>query len=355
MPIHIKTINNLDVDEIADFVNRVFQNHYRGRSTVPIWTAEYLRWNMACSLGFNAFGAFKNGELVGFIMGLHKFYQYKGKGLEGVLVSWLSADTSKSSHLFSFKLINRMLKSSFKEANNHAKDIIFFFTDPSSGNQTLWKRMAPKISAHRIKKSCFYAKTFNVKKVLDSEWHTPLGHQILRMKRFYDIPEVEPSFGQVRPFGKKDIDDCLLLLNRNKGTPVLSRMWSKEELENQLQYRSLANSLLYHKKDTLQGIINYHLLDLIGKTSIRGAFIDFICFHDLTLREKIECMNASLKYLKNDGCDIVLVSENGIEDKIPLFFVGFVNAQRSMNTMMIINASKETKFKRNKRIFIELR
>ena len=72
-------------------------------------------------------------------MGLHKTYQYKGKGLEGVLVSWLSADTSKSSHLFSFKLINRMLKSSFKEANNHAKDIILFFTDPSSGNQTLWK------------------------------------------------------------------------------------------------------------------------------------------------------------------------------------------------------------------------
>lgn len=351
----IQTIDNLDEEEIADFVSGVFRNHYRGRSIVPIWTAEYLKWNRVCSHGYHAFGAFNNGELVGFIMGFHKSYQYKGNDLDGVLGSWLSADTSKSSHLFSFKLINRLIKSAFKEATNHAKDLIIFYTDPSSGNQHLWKRMAPKIGADRIKKSSFYAKIFNVKKVLDSEWHSPLGHQFLKMKYFYDIPQVDLSHGHVRPFEKKDVDECLLLLNRKKGAAVLSRMWSKEELENQLQYRSLANSLLYYKENTLHGVINYHLLNLIGKTTIRGAFIDFICCYDLTLKEKIAFMNASLTFLKNMGCDIVLISENGMEEKIPLFLTGFVNAQRSMNTMMITNESKAFRYKSKKKVFIELR
>ena len=355
MSIEIKEIDDFDGDTIAVFINRVFQDHYRGRSMVPQWTPAYLQWNIACSSGYHAFGAFKDGELVGFVMGLCQSYLHQGKRLEGVLASWLAVDTDRSSRLLSFKLIRRIFSSTFDKTARCIKDVLLFYTDPASGNAALWKRMAPQINARTIRKVGFLAKIFNAEKVIGAEWQPPRGHQILKLKHFCDIPEAERLHGTMRPFEKKDIEECLVLINRPKSITALSRIWGKEELQNHLQHGSLANSLLYRANGTLHGIINYHLLDLIGRKTVQGAFVDFICLQGLRLREEIQCINQSVRYLKHLGCDIVLVPENGIEKKLPLWLTGFVNAQRSMNLMISTEIEREITVKRNEKILIECR
>lgn len=354
MAIEIKAIDDFDRDTIAAFINRVFQEHYRGRSIVPQWTPAYLQWNIACSPGYNAFGAFKDGELVGFVMGLHQTYHYQGQRLEGVLASWLAVDTVKSSRLLSFKLIRRIFSSTFDRTAGRTNDVMLFFTDPSSGNAVLWKRMAPQINAHSVRKIGFFAKVFNAAKVVEAEWHPPLGHQVLKLRHFCDIPEIERLRGTMRSFEKKDIEECLVFLNQ-ANSAALTRLWSKEELENHLQYGSVADSLLYRTNGALQGIINYHLLDFMGRTTIRGALVDFICLQGLHLREAIECIHASLRHLKQLGCDMVLVPESGIEKKLSLWLTGFVSAQRSMNLMISTETANGITLKRNEKIFIECR
>ncbi len=355
MSIEIKEIDDFDGDEIAVFINRVFREHYRGRSMIPQWTPAYLQWNIACSHGYHAFGAFKDGELVGFVMGLCQSYNYQGKSLDGVLASWLAVDTERSSRLLSFKLIRRIFSSTFDRTAGRANDVMLFFTDRASGNEVLWERMAPQINARIIKKIGFFAKLFNVKKVIGSEWHHPWGHQLLTLRHFCDIPKAGRLQGMMRPFEKKDIADCLAFMNRANSTAALSRRWSKEELENHLQYGSLAHSLLYLKQGTLHGIITYHLLDFIGIQTVQGALVDFICLQGLRLMEEIQCISQSLRSLKHLGCDMVLVPENGITRKIPLWLTGFVSARRSMNLMISTETANEVTLKRNEKIFIECR
>jgi hypothetical protein len=355
MSIEIKAIDDFDGDTVAIFINRVFQDHYRGRSMVPQWTPEYFQWNLACSPGHHAFGAFNDGEPVGFVLGLCKSYNCRGRRLDGILASWLAVDTERSSRLLSFKLIRRIFSCTFDRTAGRANDVMLFFTDPSSGNDVLWKRMAPQINAHAVKKISFFAKVFRAEKVLGAEWHLPRGHQILKLKHFCDISKAERLHGIMRPFAKKDIEDCLAFMNRENSSAALSRLWSKEALEHHLQYGSLANSVLYHKHDTLHGIISYHLLDFMGRTTVHGALVDFICLQGLRLREEIHCINQSLRYLKDAGCDMVLVPENGIKKKLPLWLTGFVNAQRSMKLMISTETANGITVKRNGKILIECR
>ncbi len=138
-----------------------------------------------------------------------------------------------------------------------------------------------------------------------------------------------PFSGHISPYSRQDIGQCLGLLNSLKDEVSLAQVWNEEELDWQLDYKGISETLLWKKGGVVKGLINYLIFDSISKEDIaRHAIIDNLHMSLLESDEKEAFLKEFLLCLKDKGIAGAIIWYQEYFDEDLFYNAGFKKENR---------------------------
>jgi hypothetical protein len=84
-------------------------------------------------------------------------------------------------------------------------------------------------------------------------------------------------------------------------------VWERERLAHQLDYKSYPRTLVYDQDGMAAGFINYHVLNFLGRTTIRVALIDLFVPGELDGPAARALMQTALRQMAEDAVALCLI------------------------------------------------
>jgi hypothetical protein len=316
-----------DAQEAAEFTQRIWLSRFRGRLTVPVWTAEFLDWQLFSDPSDQPYlvAAYRAGKLVGCVFSRPVRFRLRGVELDGGMSSWLTADPRAGRGVgrgMVLETLKRMQERSCRFM------MAFGLQGPRSNGATF----LAGFSEHTIlgRGNYLWARPIDVAALARDEpsaqarFGAGLLASISRRSPLRDpIPARSPWPGLSR-YSAADLDDCLTLMNRATSSVELGYCWQPQQLARQLSYADVPTTLVSRSGASVDGLVNYYPIELQGKGRLRAAFIDHCVTAHGNLRTEVRLLRAALGDLRSRGVQVVLTSRLSGVRRPALALCGFV-------------------------------
>ena len=313
-----------EADELSQFVGKVWRATYAGRMPLPIWDADYFDWQLlwrpaeqrpAC------IAAYDGDRLVGTLLGEEFRFRWFDREHLGTQGSWLSVDPEYRRKGVG-GLMLRELKRRHVERGADFQIGYGYEGSRLSLGPKFWKTY-PKETVVP-KKLGFWARVLDYGAV--SEWELnrlegigakTLGWWQRGAARWSPDPNV-------RAYRDNDLPACLELAQGLLDYVEAGIVWEQERLGHQLSYRGFPRTLVYDQDGTVGGFVNYHVLDYLGRTTIRVAMIDLLAVHELPSAAAAALMRTALRQMHDDDVALCLILKTPCFPAGVLWRTGFI-------------------------------
>lgn len=295
-------------EELSRFVVGTWRGDYAGKMAFPLWSADYLRWQLRLddpSARHHQVAAYDGGRLVGALLGLPSSFRTPAGVVTGQHGSWLSIAPDCRGK----GMVGQLTRERVRQQAEHGAGLVagyrFFGSRHSLAERPDPKKQDPSRSFHA--KVGFWARVLDAPRA--AAWNVwPLESVLTRIGGpFTPNPHVRSTGNlHIRPLADGDLRGCGELLDRkSKGLP-LAVAWIEEDLRQQLTGSPLSKTFVADAGGTIRGLVNYHVLTFLGRTEERVAVIDIIAVDELSARDGDQLVQAALVQMQGEGAVLAL-------------------------------------------------
>jgi GNAT superfamily N-acetyltransferase len=242
-------------------------------------------------------GAYKDGEIVGFLANLPEKFHFQGKIYGAVYSCLLVVRKEYLRKGLALEIIRAAV------ALNKKYGFDFSLLTLETGHRStlmMNKFIAEGQRIERIRKSGVMARVLDLDRVDGAEGLKGYEKAAIRLLGVHRPPKASPGV-ELRDYRPSDLDACHALLDRYKDTVRLALAWDARELAIELDFPEVARTLVWEKDGRVRAMINFVRHDQLGKTVERYAWINHVAFPDLSPAERTAFLRAYLTRIKADG------------------------------------------------------
>jgi GNAT superfamily N-acetyltransferase len=309
-------------EELSKFVIGVWRDAYAGKMAFPLWTPEYLSWQLdfdSPEAREHLLAAWCDGQLAGVLLGWPFRCRRGDRTDPAVLSSWLSVRPE-----FRGRGVVKALKVE-QDARMKARGdgLIFAYRyfgseyslskGPTSEQLAsgqwdsrrvgFWVRIISPLRAAR-----WYPNKFQ-------RWLTFLGAPFTRS------PRPARDRDNIRPWKPADLADAVKLL-RARPQLALSIDWDEASLAKHCG--PFAKCLVAEVDGVVKGLITWHVLNFVGATQEPVAIFDIIATEGLPKSTQRAILEAALYDMKQQGAVLALKLKTGDSSTWSMIRAGFI-------------------------------
>jgi hypothetical protein len=242
--------------------------------------------------------AYQGDEIVSFLANLPRKFSFEGKVHSAVLSCIMVTRKDLLRKGLGLAIIEEGLKM------NREMNYDFALMTLEKGHRSTLMVEKLKKEGHPIqwvKKISVVARILDLDRVFSSETLKTWERWALKAIRADKAPKLKTDL-MVREYGDKDLDMCMVILNRYSDYIGLARVWDREELAWELDHADVSKTLVCERNGKVEALINFIYHEHLGKIKERWAWINHVAYPELTPRERVDFIHAFLNYIKNKGC-----------------------------------------------------
>lgn len=309
-------------EELAAFINRVWRHTYEGRMPTPLWSPEYLRRDLFPEGGARDFliAAYDGPKLVGVHPAKRLKVRLHGDVIDATWASFLSVDPEYRRRGAALRLQAEY----FGRHRERGVPVNFGYLYMRSvrfmGSEFWLRQPAGMRIVSRL-----------------GMWVRPLDHAAVARFSLYRfeawgsralrpiqrVPRAPTGTPEVRSYRPSDLGRCCELLNAEGDRADLAYVWDRENLANQLDFPSLSRTVVLERQGNLEGLLNYTLLEVLGKCPMRIGVIENIAFGRLSSRDRRRLIGAGLVQMAGEGAQAVTMVRGSWRGWRELLAAGF--------------------------------
>lgn len=309
-------------EELSKFVIGVWRDDYAGKMAFPLWTPDYLSWQLDFDnpeAREHLLAAYCDGQLAGVLLGWTFRCRRGDRTDPAILSSWLSVRPE-----FRGRGVVKALKVE-QDARMQARGEGLIFAYRYFGSEySLSKGPTPeqlasgKWDSRRVgfwvriiaplRASRWYPNKFQ-------RWLTFIGAPFTRS------PKPAHERFHIRPWTPNDLAASVKLL-RARPKIALSIDWDEQSLAKHCG--PFAKSLVAEVDGVVQGLVTWHVLNFVGATEEPVAIFDIIAIEGLPQRTQRAILNAALYDMKQQGAVLALKMKTGDSSALSMVQAGFI-------------------------------
>ncbi len=310
-------------EELSQFVIDVWRGSYAGRMAFPLWTAEYLDWQLnlaAPGSREHLLAAWCDGELAGVLLGWNFTCARGGRRDPAVLSSWLSVRPE-----FRGRGVVKALKAE-QDARMQARgDGLIFAYRYYGSEHSLSKKPTPEqLASGRwdSRRVGFWVRILSP--VRAAHWYLNRWQRRVTLlgAPFTLSPRAARDSNRIRRWEAGDVDGCVRLLQSRLKTWACGIDWDAESLGRHCS--GFGQALVAVEGGEVRGLVTWHVLTFVGATEERVAILDIVAIEGLPSAAGRAILNAALSEMKRQGAVLALKLRTGDAPAGAMMLSGFI-------------------------------
>lgn len=313
-----------DARELSEFVLRVWRETYADRMPLPLWNPEFFDWQLLWRTPEDrpyCLAVYDGERLVGTLLGEEMRFRWFEQDQLGSMGSWLTVDPEYRRKGVA-KLLREELVRRHRQRGAGFQIGYGYHGSRLSLGPKFWKTF-PKETI--IPRSLgFWVRVLNPKRVAAWELSRLEGWGARMLDWWQPRPARWRPDPRVRAYAERDFVSCLELAHGVLDSVEAGIIWEPERLKHQLDYRGFPNTMVYESDGEVGGFVNYHVLDYLGRGTIRVALIDLLAVGEMSPGEIRTLLRTTLHELSNSGVDLAMILRTPCHPARPLLATGFI-------------------------------
>jgi GNAT superfamily N-acetyltransferase len=326
--------------ELEAFVSSVWTGSYAGRMAFPLWSADYLDWqlDLGSSRDF-AVAAYDGERLAGVILACSFDFRTPTGVRGGILSSWLSIDPAYRGQ----GLVGRLKAEQARRLAERGGSYVFAYRYVGS-RHSLSK---PPTDADMHSGEWTTRKVGFWVRILDSRravaWSVDRASRVMTRlgSPFVLAPRVPKSSVNIRAYEPRDLTACLEVITWPNLGKSFAIEWTVERLGRHCG-GAFGQCLVAERDGEVRGFISFHVLPFQGRTVERVGIVDIIAIDRLSGRERRAMIGSVLQHISADGGVLALKLWTGDAPVGAMLMSGFVPLSRdSYEALRVIDQSPQ--------------
>lgn len=289
-----------DAEELAAFTRRVWRQSYEGQMLTPLWSKEFMERDLLADGRNRDFliAAYDGTRLVGSHPAKPITVRLHGQEVPATWASFLSVDPEYRRRGVALKLQAEYVR----KHREHEIPINFgylYIRSARSMGPEFWRRQPGGVRI--VAKLGMWVRALDHAAVARFELYRTEAWGTRVLSLVQHAPREPADTAGIRPYHSKDLDDCCELLNRAGENADLAYLWEPETTARQLQYPGLSETVVLEQEGRVAGLVNYTLLDVLGRCPMRVARLDTLAFGSLARKDRRRLLAAALHQMAADG------------------------------------------------------
>lgn len=338
------------VDDLAEFVNTVWETDYGGKMPYPRVTPEYFDWQFRLSTdnpSNNLLAAYDGSTLAGVLLGTDYPFRSPEGMHPGSVWSWLSVSQQYRGR----KLVKELDAERVRRQREIGSKLIVSYRYVGS-RHSLTERPRQSTDAEK-----FHRKVGLWARVLDpkhfSDWHISRATRVLTKLTGWMLPtpKWKQSRTTIRDFQPADLDACVDLVNQSMTATVLAIHWDHDSLRHQLAGSPITETLVAESDGKILGLVNFHVLPFQARTVENVGCIDVIAFGAMPTFSRARLLNAALARMCERGAILAVKLRCGDTPALPMMQCRFL-AMPADSYLVLQPVDKPLPIDRNARLHL---
>ena len=294
-------------EELATFVVGVWQAAYGGRMAFPMWSAPYLDWQLR--LGDEKtrplqLAAYRDGRLVGTLLATSQRFRTPAGVIDGWHGSWLSVFADERGSGIVKQLAQERLRRTAEAGGKLIVSYRFVGSRHSLAERPVRGKTSPgKVFAGKVG---FWARVLDSRKA--AAWNVNFVEaQLTAWSRLLTpSPHVGKGAATIRACRADDLPGCVEVMQTETAKLPLAVDWDAATLSHQLLGSTLAKTVVAEVDGKVRGLVNYHVLPFLGRTTELVGIIDLIAVRGLAARDQLWLINTALGEMQRAGAVLAM-------------------------------------------------
>ncbi|HVJ86013.1 MAG TPA: hypothetical protein VM452_10245 [Caulifigura sp.] len=308
-------------EELSAFVIAVWRESYAGRMAFPLWTADYLEWQLNFSsveARESQLAAWCDGQLAGVLLGWNYVCRRGDRRDPAVLSSWLSVRPE-----FRGRGVVKAFKAE-QDARMARKGHGLVFAYRYFGSEhSLSKGPTPEQLASGqwdSRRVGFWVRILSPKRA--SKWYLQPSQRWITLlgAPFTLNPRAAKEGSGIRPWRPEDASACVSLLRARKLECTID--WDEESLARHCS--GFGRCLVMEVDGVIRGMVTWHVLTFVGAVEEPVGILDIVATEGLPKSSRRAILNAALAEMKRDGAVLALKLRTGDSSTLNMVQAGFI-------------------------------
>jgi GNAT superfamily N-acetyltransferase len=289
-----------DAEELAAFTQRVWRQSYAGQMLTPLWSKEFMERDLLADGQDRDFliAAYDGARLVGSHPAKPIPIRLHGKKLPATWASFLSVDPDYRRRGVALKLQAEYVRK-HQEREIPVNFGYLYLRSARSMGPEFWRRQPGGVRI--VAKLGMWVRALDHAAVARFELYRTEAWGARALSLVQRTPREPSDTTGIRLYRPKDLDDCRALLDRAGEKADLAYLWEPDVTARQLDYPGLSKTLVLDHQGRVGGLVNYTLLDVLGRCPMRVARLDSLAFDSLESRDRRRLLAAALCEMAADG------------------------------------------------------
>lgn len=290
-------------EELSEFVIAQWTASYRDKIAVPLWSADYFRWQLRMDepeQRRHLIAAYDGGKLAGVVPFCPMPFRLDDDLFAASQASWLSVAPEFQGQGVAGKLIQGS-RAVHRELGLKFQLGFAYYGRQASRAPAFWLR-SQSSSTLSIRKAGFWVRVLDAPRAAD--WNSDYFEGLFTRA-------TAPIFGSpqrrllsnlvIRPAEERDVSRCLEIAELATRHCRLRLAWDRDSLSRQLGLRGFNHALVAEEDGELRGCITFYLLPLQGVTRETFGFLDLVFVSELSSRARKALLDSVLLKIKQLG------------------------------------------------------
>lgn len=321
--IEIRTFDG-DPAELAAFTVGVWRQTYEGRMLLMLWSADYLRRELfpeddRCRPFLIA--AYDGSHLVGSHPSRPLRVRLHGQEIPATWGSFLSVDPE-------YRRQGVALRLQHEWARRHREQGMCL----NFGYQYVRSRRAlgPKFWLQQPERIPIVHKL--------GTWVRPLDHAAVARFQLHRLeawgsrllglwqrrPRPPRGLSGIRAYQPSDLESCQTLVAEAGASADLAYLWDDAMLGRQLQFPPVSETMVLERDGRVAGLVNYSLLEVLGRCQMTVALIELLAFGSLRFAERRGLVQAALYQMAARGAKAAMMLRASTYGRREMWVAGFL-------------------------------
>jgi hypothetical protein len=322
---------NGDVEQLEELAITAFRDEYGLDSFPNIYCQRYFDYLFGgMEERDHLVAAYEDGRLMSFAAFIPRRYHFQGDIYRGAMGCLLV--TRKEAHRRGIAI---GLAYSVFEANEAVKEqnydlCVAYLEKGHRSSKMIAKLKAGGHPIHWLKSMYVIIRAIDLPKIFAAEnvkWYERAAMRAIRLDK---LSEDSPP-GAVRDYKPSDLEQCLARFDEYKDTTTLARVFEPAELARELSYGDVSHTLVWDEGGDIRGLINWVIVDHVGKFTQPWAWINNVYLHGLDRAGQRELVRAFLLKVREQGAAGVVEWFKNYYPKRALWTNRFIPFPRGMD------------------------
>lgn len=297
--IEIRTFDG-EPGELARFTVDVWRRTYEGRMPVPLWSEDLFRRELFADDACRDYllVAYDGAKLVGSHPSKPITIRLHGQELPATWGSFISVDPDYRRRGVALRLQQQW----YSRHCQHGAVVNLGFqyiASPHAIGPKFWLQQPGRNPI--IRRVGMWVRPLDHAAVAAFAMHRleAWGTRILSLAQ--GKPRPPRTLDGIRAYRTEDCHSCLALIDQAGRSADLAYLWTPETLDRQLRFPRLSDTVVLERQGNVAGLVNYSLLEILGRRALVVALLDLVAFGTLLPAQRRRLLAAALGRMADQG------------------------------------------------------